>query len=211
MVLRKIMGIFLITLMVGMASFASANVPDLAQSSAVSAYTGTGQALLFNAPNGDGQPFTSAADATTFAVADASVTLTVLDGLMQPIVNFPAEDMWLESQDGGMAFCAGGTTADFNTNANGQTGWFASMQAGGNSQAVTEVMISGAALTSGTLPISYNSADLDGSGKVDLSDLSDFAFDFYGSYDFRSDFQYDTVIDLLDIVRLSETFGAACP
>jgi hypothetical protein len=211
MVLRKIMGIFVITLMVGAASFASANVPDLAESSAVSAYAGAGQAVLFNAPNGDGQDFDHAADATTFADTPAGITLTVLDGLMQPIENFPAEDMWLESQDGGMVFCAGGTTADFNTNAAGQTGWFASLRAGGHSQAVTEVMISGAALTSGTLPIAYNSADLDGSGKVDLADLSDFAADFYGAYNFRSDFQYDTVIDILDVVRLSETFGAECP
>ena len=54
------MGIFMITLLVGAASFATAGVPDLAQSTAARAYLGPETAVLFNAPNGGGSAFTEA-------------------------------------------------------------------------------------------------------------------------------------------------------
>ncbi len=209
MVLRKLMGIFACALILCSAALATAGVPDLAQSSAATAYTGAGSAVMFNIPNGGGSAFTGARN--TGGVVDATVTLTLLDGLSAPIVNFPFEDMWLESDDGGMAFCTGGTTADANTDANGQTTWATPLQAGGSSMALTVVMISGGALTSGDLAIAHNSADISGDGVVNLTDVPLFVNDFYGAYAFRSDFAFDAVINLSDVVRMGTAIGASCP
>jgi hypothetical protein len=203
------MGVIAITQLDGAASFATAGVPDLGLSTAATAYTGAGTAVLFNIPNGGGSAFTAARDLS--GAVDATVTLTLIDGLGAPIANFPAEDMWLESSDGGMAFCTGGTTADLNTDVNGQTQWVTPLAAGGQSQALTDVMISGAALTSGSLAIGHNSADISGDGNVNLTDVPLFVADFYGAYAFRSDFSFDGNINLSDVVKMGTAIGASCP
>ncbi len=211
MALNKIMGIFAITLMIGAASFATAGVPDLDLSTATRAYLGPETAVLFNIPNGGGSAFTSAA--ILGGSVDATITLTLVDGTGTAIANFPFEDAWLESADGGMAACVGGATADANTNAGGVTNWVTPLQAGGSSQALTVVMISGAALTSGAgVALSHNSADINGDGNVNLTDVPLFAGDFYGGvYAFRSDFSYDGSVNLSDVVRLAQALGASCP
>jgi len=211
MVLRKLMGIFAITLMVGAASFATAGVPDLDLSTAGRAYAGPETAVMFNIPNGGGAAFTSAA--IVGGAVDATITLTLLDGAGVPIANFPFEDAWIESADGGMAACTGGATSDANTDASGVTNWVTPLQAGGASEALTVVMISGAALTSGAgLAISHNSADINGDGNVNLTDVPLFAGDFYGGvYAFRSDFSYDGAVNLSDVVKLAQALGASCP
>jgi hypothetical protein len=205
MVLRKLVGIFAITLMVGAASFASAGVPDLDLSTAA---TGAGGPfVMFNIPNGGGSAFTDAAG------GDATITLTLLDGAGVAIANFPFEDAWIESADGGMVACTGGATSDANTNASGVTNWVTPLQAGGSSEALTVVMISGAALTSSAgVAVSHNSADINGDGNVNLTDVPLFAGDFYGGvYAFRSDFSYDGLVNLSDVVRLAQALGASCP
>ncbi len=210
MVLRKIMGIFAITLMVGAASFATAGIPDLDQSVSSRAYTGPEAAVMFNMPNAGGTAFTAARILT--GPVDATVTLVLKDGLGAFIANFPFEDMWLQAADGGMVPCTGGSTADFNTDVVGETSWVNPMAAGGFSQSLTEVMISGIALTSsaGEL-ISHNSADINGDGVVNLSDIPSFVGDLNGAYNFRSDFAFDGLVNLSDVVRMSSAIGASCP
>ena len=63
------------------------------------------------------------------------------------------------------------------------------------------------------VPVSldFNSADLSGDLRVDLTDLGLFVVDFYGNYDFRSDLHFDEVINLSDLGRFADAFGAACP
>jgi len=201
--LKKIMGIFAITLLVGAASFATAGVPDLTESDAT---TAAGSYVMFNIPNGGGSSFGAAAG------GDATITLTLRDGLGAVIANYPFEDMWIESTDGGMVACTGGATADANTDAAGETEWATPLQAGGSSEAGTQVSISGAFLAGATLPINHNSADIDGNGAVNLSDVPLFAGDFYGGMDpFRSDFAFDGVVNLSDVVRLAQALGASCP
>lgn len=210
MVLRKIMGILMVTLLVGTASFATAGVPDLLKSTAATAYTGATAAVLFNIPNGGGSAFDAARDIT--GAVDATVTVTLIDGLNAPVVGFPFEDVWLESADGGMAMCVGGTTADANSDAAGQTTWATPLAAGGFSLALTKVVISGAALTSSAgLPLHHNSADISGDGVVNLTDVPLFVNDFYGAYAFRSDFSFDAVINLSDVVKMGTAIGASCP
>jgi hypothetical protein len=206
------MGIFMITLLVGAASFASAGVPDLGLSEATRAYLGAETAVLFNVPNGGGAAFTDAVIPGQ-VVVDATITLTLVDGSGTAIPNFPFEDAWIESADGGMVACIGGATADANTDALGQTQWQTPLQAGGASEALTVVYISGAPLTSSAgVAISHNSTDLNADGVVNLTDVPIFAGDFYGGvYQFRSDFAYDGAVNLSDVVRLAQSLGAACP
>lgn len=209
MVLRKILGVFAITLLVGAASFATAGVPDLDLTTASMAYTGAESAVLLNIPNGGGSAFNAARIAT--GTVDATVTLTLLDGLGAPIANFPAEDMWLESNDGGMYMCTGGTSADFNTNASGVTQWVTPLLAGGSSEAGASVMISGAALNSGTLALNFNSPDISGDGVVNLSDVPLFVGDLSATVGFRSDFFFDGAVNLSDVAFMVQGLGAVCP
>jgi len=204
------MGIFAITLIVGAASLAMAGVPDVNECSATREYTGPERTVLLNVPDGNGNPFTAAVKVGG-GTADATITLIVRDGAGIAIVNYPSEDAWLESVDGGMVACLGGATADFSTDVNGSTQFQTPLQAGGADFSDTRVLINGNALAN-TLPVSYNSPDLDGSGAVNLTDVQFFAGDFFDvSYSFRSDLFFDNVVNLSDIPVIAATVGSSCP
>lgn len=213
MVLRKLTGVFSIALVIAAAS-AMAGVPDL-QLSTASTAAGVGVTpTMYNLPNGLGSTFAQAR--STGGVVNATITLTVLDGGGFPVANFSANDMWLEKEivagTGNFIACTGGTTADLNTNASGVTTWAAPLRAGGWSTSKTLVVINGAALTSNTgLVLQHNSADINGDGNANLSDIPLFAGDFYGAYSFRSDLSFDGVVNLSDIPRLASGVGAVCP
>lgn len=214
MVLRKLTGVFSIALVIAAAS-AMAGVPDL-QLSTASTAAGVGVTpVMYNLPNGLGTTFANAR--STGGVVNATITLTVLDGGGVPVANFSANDMWLEKEivtdTGNFIACTGGTTADLNTNASGVTTWAAPLRAGGWSTSKTLVVINGAALTSNTgLVLRHNSADINGSGQANLSDIPLFASDFSGGTNaFRSDLQFDGFVNLSDIPRLASGIGAVCP
>lgn len=213
MVLRKLTGVFSIALVIAAAS-AMAGVPDL-QLSTASTAAGVGVTpVMYNLPNGLGSTFANAR--STGGVVNATITLTVLDGGGVPVANFSANDMWLEKEvvasTGNFAACTGGTTADLNTNASGVTTWAAPLRAGGWSTSKTLVVINGAALTSNTgLVLRHNSADINGDGNANLSDIPLFVADFYGAYSFRSDLLFDGIVNLSDIPRVASGVGAVCP
>jgi hypothetical protein len=213
MVLRKLTGVFSIALVIAAAS-AMAGVPDL-QLSTASTAAGVGVTpTMYNLPNGLGTTFANAR--STGGVVNATITLTVLDGGGVPVANFSANDMWLEKEvvasTGNFAACTGGTTADLNTNASGVTTWAAPLRAGGWSTSKTLVVINGAALTSNTgLILQHNSADINGDGNANLSDIPLFVADFYGAYSFRSDLLFDGIVNLSDIPRVASGVGAVCP
>jgi len=213
MVLRKLTGVFSIALVIAAAS-AMAGVPDL-QLSTASTAAGVGVTpTMYNLPNGLGTTFANAR--STGGVVNATITLTVLDGGGVPVANFSANDMWLEKEvvasTGNFAACTGGTTADLNTNASGVTTWAAPLRAGGWSTSKTLVVINGAALTSNTgLILQHNSADINGDGNANLSDIPLFVADFYGAYSFRSDLLFDGIVNLSDIFRVASGVGAVCP
>ncbi len=213
MVLRKLTGVFSIALVIAAAS-AMAGVPDL-QLSTASTAAGVGVTpTMYNLPNGLGTTFANAR--STGGVVNATITLTVLDGGGVPVANFSANDMWLEKEvvasTGNFAACTGGTTADLNTNASGVTTWAAPLRAGGWSTSKTLVVINGAALTSNTgLVLRHNSADINGDGNANLSDIPLFVADFYGAYSFRSDLLFDGIVNLSDIPRVASGVGAVCP
>lgn len=212
MVLRKLAGIFACTLMIGVATFAMAGVPDLEESSAAPAWD-SGQMSLYNLPNGGGNAFNQARywDGAVSQIVNAEITLTVLDAALVPVAVYPFEDMWLEARDGGMYLCAGGSVADASTDVNGVTTWTVPLRTGGWSEDLLQVVINGAALTSDTgMTIQVNSADINGSGQVELGDVTIFSGDFFGAYHYRSDFVFDLDINLLDVTRLSAGWGAFC-
>ncbi|MBK6734777.1 MAG: hypothetical protein IPG61_11965 [bacterium] len=191
-----------------------AGVPDL-QLSTASTAAGVGVTpVMYNLPNGLGTTFANAR--STGGVVNATITLTVLDGGGVPVANFSANDMWLEKEivasTGNFLACTGGTTADLNTNASGVTTWAAPLRAGGWSTSKTLVVINGAALTSNTgLVLQHNSADINGDGNANLSDIPLFVADFYGAYSFRSDLLFDGIVNLSDIPRVASGVGAVCP
>jgi len=208
------MGVFMVALVVGAASVAVANVPDLGLSTATMATTG--QTLsLFNLPDGGGNPLTEAYVLNgAGAKVDATITLTLLDGLGNPIENYPFEDLTLSCDDGlgqAMVPCTGGVSADGNTDAAGQTTFSGTLRAGAWAAANTDVMVAGAALTSGGVALQMNSADMNGDGVVAVSDISLFAGVYYGTYSYGADFNADGSVALSDVSLLAGGNGSACP
>jgi hypothetical protein len=186
-------------------------IPDLGPSYAYLAYGGPEAATVLVVPDGGGRRFDEAvlSDGT---VVDATLTLVVLDGNEDPVFGYPWEDLWLESADGGMVACNGGTTADANTDPGGETQWVLPLLAGGWSQALTQVYVNGSALTTGPgLNLHVNSPDLNGDLKVDLADLSQFVLDYFGAFAFRSDLFRDGLLNLADVAVFARALGAECP
>jgi hypothetical protein len=208
------MGLFMCTLILGVASFAMAGVPELGNCEGAYLNHDGSAVSLFNLPNGGGSDFGSAqlADGT---VVDATISVIIRDGNNDPIPGFPAEDLWLASADGGMVPCVGGVSADGDTDADGITDWTNALNAGGYSTANCHIMVSGDAITgganSGVFALYFNSADMNGDGTVNLADVGSFSTVFYGSYDFSADFFADGVLNLSDVGRLATGVGGSCP
>jgi len=57
----------------------------------------------------------------------------------------------------------------------------------------------------------FNSPDISGDLRIDLSDVGLFAGDFHGSYAYRSDFNWDGAVNLSDIGFMAGGMGESCP
>jgi len=199
MVLRKLVGLLTCTLILG-SSFAMAGVPDLQESTASLATTGT-QLVLYNRLDGTGNGFEYAKD-NTGTVHSAVITLIVRDGDGNPVATYPFEDLWLISRDDGLAGCPNGTTADASTDVNGETEWRNALAAGGFSEDLCQVVINGDPLTSQAgMDLLFNSADIDGNLDVGLSDLTIFTPVYFGTapYSIGVDLDYNNNIGLSDL------------
>lgn len=198
---------------IGGATFAVAtDIPDLDLSYYQTA--ATEPVSIFTVPDGQGNGF-DAAFAFDGAVMDATITLHLVDAQGVPFSGYPAEDMWLETTQDGLAPCPGGSIADANTDANGMTQWQEPLAAGGYTDPVNEltiVMVGGGALSQPPLDIYFNSPDLSRDGLVDITDIAMFAQDFFGAYSYRSDFNWDDAINLSDVSFMTTRgIGAECP
>lgn len=168
---------------------------------------------VFTVPDGLGSRF-DAAFAYGGVVMDATITLHLILNDGSPVPGFAAEDMWLETTQGGLAPCFAGTVADANTDADGVTQWQEPLAAGGYSDPSSEltiVIIMGDPLPQSGLDIYFNSPDLSGDGLVDLTDIAVFTQDLFGAYSYRSDFIWDGAINLSDVALMTQGFGAECP
>ncbi len=182
-------------------------IPDVNLSTAT--VPSPGPFSVYTRPDGGGHPL-AAAYLMGGQVADATITLHLVDANGDPIYLYPFEDLWLECDAGSLAVCAGGSTADAYTDVNGDTTFSHPLYAGGQGQGVM-VLVSGLALAQPPLPISFNSPDITGDLVANLDDIVLFGMDWLGSYHYRSDFFYDGVIDISDIALFAQGLGAGCP
>jgi len=196
----------------GTASAVTTDIPDLDLSWYETA--ATEPVSVFNVPNGQGNRF-DAAFAYGGATMDATITLYLVNGDGVPIAGYAAEDMWLGTTLDGLAPCLYGPIADANTDANGMTQWQEPFEAGGYTDPdneLTVVIVNGDALLGSGLDVYFNSPDLSGDGFVDITDIAMFSQDFFGPYSYRSDFNWDGIINLSDISYMTALgLGAECP
>jgi len=96
-------------------------------------------------------------------VVDATISFWLVGYYGDPIPNYPAEDLWLVTTGGGLAFPVGGTIADGPTDSSGYTHWQEPLLAGGCSRDESVVvMVDGSPLSQAGLALAFVSADLDG-------------------------------------------------
>ena len=181
-------------------------------------YEGTGPLTLLVLPSGQGPGFDAAADGVSAQTVDARLEVTLRDALHFPIANFPYEDIWLETVDGGLVACPGGTNADQNTDPDGVTYFTLASHAGGHCASGTLVMVNGDPVLDEdhsvlVMPLWFNSPDIDGDLDIDLMDLTFFVTDYCGGYDFRSDLDYDHDLGLTDLSVFTQAFfgDTGCP
>jgi hypothetical protein len=178
-----------------------------------------GPLSIFSAPDGSGRAFTEA-HAPGGAVVDGTLTMILYadDGWTSgPVANFPREDIWLDSAGGALVACSRGSCPDDHTDANGETRWADPLEVGGFADPdrghLVRIIVNGSVPDSGgPLPdLRLNSADLNGDLEVNLLDITVFAGDFYGAYDYRSDFVWDGLVNLSDLAALARVVGSSCP
>jgi hypothetical protein len=174
------------------------------------------QVSVYTRPDGLGDPL---ADCYLYGgqKTDATITLWVIDSEGNPVTDFPPEDMWLEteSQANGPVICSDLFVADHATDVNGMTTFSQSFAAGGASTGIEDrviVWILGYPLThQESLPLLFNSPDINRDLVVNLSDVVHFVGYFTGSYDYRCDYHWDGQLNLSDVVLLGQAVGTGCP
>lgn len=201
---RTVVNVVTVFTVTVVAAAAVAEIPDLDLSTADVATDG---AVLFVRPDGMGDPFTQAHMANG-SVVDATVTLTLVNYLGQPLADYPAEDLWLETDGDGLAFPENGTIADAATNASGQAEWVMPLEAGGCTIGESVVvMVAGQALNQPGLPLEFVSPDINGDLAVNLTDLATFSGAYSGAYNECADLFYDGVINLTDLAYFAPAYG----
>jgi hypothetical protein len=218
------MGLLVCLISLSFATMGFAGVPDRAASTATTAAPGL--VSVFTNVDGQGNPISGAKSAGSSTAVDATITLTLLDTFGSPIFQYPFEDMWLETDSGGLLLCNGGSTADASTDVNGQTTFSGALFAGGGSyydkdipaNEQTVVIVDGDPLTSASsaLDIIFNTADLSGDLLVGVQDTALFKPRYIngttmGMYDYSVDFYFDEAITLSDLVLYAGVANTTCP
>ena len=170
--------------------------------------------VLFNVPDGSGSAFNEAQIMGDGTQVDATIMMTLMDANGIPISDFPAEDMWLWTENGGLAPCLGGTMADRATDEFGETTWANPLSAGGHDSGPCSILVVGSELYCDGLPfdLAFNSPDINGDGQVNLADMGLFSSMYFdpSNYDFSADFFADGVINLADVGRIASGVGTSC-
>ena len=204
----RVPAVFFLCLLVAQPALGGVGNPEI---SLEMAYQGPEAVCLLVVPDGSGRPFTEARTASG-QIVDATLTAEILDINLDPIASYPAEDVWLTTDDEGLVRCPAGMIADGPTDAFGRTTFSAPPRAGGWDLSVTRAVVSGWTSLGTGVALNYNSPDLNGDLEVNLSDVQLFAADFFdAAYHHRADLYFDGTINLADIVPLARAFGAACP
>jgi len=174
------------TMLLGMASLAMAGIPDATNSTASSA----GGTVMIS----------PAALGPSLASVGATISVHIEDAAFAPIVGYPFQDMWWDDNgNGDIALCQGGSNADGNTDANGDTTISGPAAGGGWTQSGLQVYMAGTPMAGPVLLIDVNSPDINGDLVVNVIDLGDFSIDFGAGVGFRSDFIFDGVLNIADV------------
>ena len=203
---------------------ATAQMFPSAQNSSVTLVTqGTPPLSMYVLPNGSGTQFSACYDATG-TVVTASLVVTLRDAAGNPAINVPASSVRLEHLSSPLAWCPGGfypppahapNMADGPSNLAGQTTFTLAYHGGGwlfGSMQVWVLEVTGAWTPIPTpVSVSFNSADITGDLVVNLTDIGLFAADYYGTYNYRSDFNSDTFVNLKDVQIMAVAVGTTCP
>ncbi len=169
---------------------------------------GSDGAVVFTNPAGSGSPMTEGRLAGGVPV-DATLTLTVINSVGDPIANYPASDIYLVSSGISLVTC-GLARPGSATDTNGQTTWTAALAAGSNSLGEDAQAIIGGEPVPNTAAVSFVGADISGDLAVNLSDITVFT-QALGAFNAAADFNNDQVVNLSDITLMAQAIGAVCP
>jgi hypothetical protein len=201
--------IFSVMILAGSAQIGATDIP--VEPYVDASFATNGPLSLCNSPNGGGKPFTQAF-APNGQMVDGTLTITLYDEIPpfgNPVPNYPKEDIWLEDLFGGIVFPVGGTIPDENTDEFGVTYWTQPLHAGGYAEPVDGnqfvINVSGWILHSPALSdFRANSPDINGDLMVNLVDIARFASAYFARpYDYATDFNFDGLNNLEDIVILA--------
>jgi hypothetical protein len=209
MALKKLIGLMACVAVLGLASLAAAGIPD-PDNSYATVGTAPDQISCVVCPAGDGGAMTQCYLSGGTGV-DGTITFTVLDINLDPVVLYPAVDMWVEAN--GLCYCSPtATIADGPTDGSGQTTFSGPFYVGGCSDDnSTNIRVNGTLLNHPGLPIWFNSPDMNCDFVVNLSDVVIFAPAYYGAYSYCADFYWDGNINLSDVVILAQHIAHVCP
>jgi hypothetical protein len=198
MINKRLLSLAVVGIMLlGMTGLALANVPDPTLSTAT---TAGGSVLI-----------TPAGTGVSLADAGCTVNVVVKDGNGDFISGYPFQDIWLDDAGSNdIALCQGGSTADANTNSVGETTIGGLIAGGGWTTSGMQVYLAGVALTGPNLAINVVSPDITGNLIVDLADVGPFAADVQAGSGFRSDFNFDTFVNLGDVGTFVRHLGDRC-
>ena len=186
------------SMLLGLTGVAAAGIPDEVATTASTDAPGT----VMITPMGQGG---------SIADAGATINVVVRDVGGFPIPNYPFQDIWVgHPGDNSIVLCQGGSTADNNTNALGET-TISGIVSGGGFSSTTKVYVNGSVLAGPALTLSMNSPDITADLDVNLFDFNIFGAD-YGGTEFRSDYAapYGTV-NLADFAAFGQSYGEVCP
>jgi hypothetical protein len=182
-------------------------------------YSGPEALVVRVEPDGSGPAPTQAFVLGGGGMADATVEVQLLDILGVPVPNFPWQDVWMATVTGTgtITSCRSGTGGQLfpdpvNSDAQGWLIFSVPLRAGGHSEGLMQVFVSGQPLQSSAgLALLYVSPDINGDLRVDLQDTGYFSQDLFFAYHLRSDFNGDGTIDLTDAGFMIAAIGADCP
>ena len=135
--------------------------------------------------------------------------------MVEVLVDVPAADLWLVTEQESLVICPGGTIADGPTDENGQTTFTQALAAGAASNLAADEKLTVEfmyyTLERNGVDVYVNSPDLNGDLMVNLSDVVSFTLHFFGIYDYAADFYWDGVLNLSDVSLMATGMLACCP
>lgn len=182
--------------------------------------------VLYIQPDGTGPALNNTRVRDPYlGVIDATILVELRDSDNVLVLGYPAADVWLEAQNGGLSFCVDNPAiADFASEQRGGgefewcTEFSGPFYGGGHTDPAAGDQVVVMTASTGSTPVTahlsdlqMNSADINGDLVVNLIDLGIFAGDYFGTYNFRSDFVPDNQVNLGDIGRMASGMGTACP